>query len=645
MKLSSFFSREQLLLSIRDIFSRFFQAAIVSIMLTLYICYKIIQDASSHPWEDDVIARTITSLILIFFLSLWVTLFYETSERKYIDNKFPILPIVYWFIFYFTVRFSQNYSFQWMTYFLLHLTGFISFAFFLPYVRKIFRLSERERNAQNVEYSNYYSRVSWTFLMSAIVGFALVILGIIAISSVVSLFELAPIIDEEKYYGVWVTLSLAFIAPFYGLKEFPKAWSIQTSSYEVNKFFSFLIRYIATPAVYIYFIILYAYSIKVLLNFSDWPKNIITWLVIGFSSFGYLTYIFSKPYEDSSGMIRFFRKWFPLAVIPQLLMLFYAIGLRIYQYDLTTKRYFVVAFGIWLLVTSVYFSWRKFPLLAFVPASLALISFVISLGPWGVFSYPFSRQESRLLHNLETAKILQGGKIVPLLSERDISKELSTDIASGIEYLCQFDDCKRIKEIFPDQVAHIEKTSKEDWEKWNKENTGTIYPGVYYWELQSGIARELKVNQYRYDEENRDFPEQEYLYYNVTNQGWQYPMEISWYNKIIQVKADYEVNSYNTDLRYPYISVNADTREARYFTASGSFMAFKLPLSEKLLDSATLSNLNPEDLTFEVGNDAIDIRIILQTLSIKNPKYLPKNSSSYTYYWWSTWVALVKIKK
>lgn len=59
--------------------------------------------------------------------------------------------------------------------------------------------------------------------MSAIVGFALVILGIIAISSVVSLFELAPIIDEEKYYGVWVTLSLAFIAPFYGLKEFPKA--------------------------------------------------------------------------------------------------------------------------------------------------------------------------------------------------------------------------------------------------------------------------------------------------------------------------------------------------------------------------------------------------------------------------------------
>lgn len=153
------------------------------------------------------------------------------------------------------------------------------------------------------------------------------------------------------------------------------------SQFEINRFFSFLIRYLATPAVYIYFIILYAYSIKVLLNFSDWPKGIVSWMVIGFSSFGYLTYIFSKPYEDNK-IVLFFRKWFPLAVIPQLFMLFYAIGLRIGQYDLTMNRYFVVAFGFWLLVTSLYFLLRRFALLAFVPASLALISFLISIGPW-----------------------------------------------------------------------------------------------------------------------------------------------------------------------------------------------------------------------------------------------------------------------
>ncbi len=80
------------------------------------------------------------------------------------------------------------------------------------------------------------------------------------------------------------------------------------------------------------------------------------------------------------------------------------------------------------------------------------------------------------MRNLETAKILQNGKIIPLVTERDISKELSTDIASGIGYLCNFDDCKRIKEIFPDQVRVAMEKSRQDWEKWNKNNTGATYP-------------------------------------------------------------------------------------------------------------------------------------------------------------------------
>ncbi len=218
--------------------------------------------------------------------------------------------------------------------------------------------------------------------MSLIVGVSLFALGAIAISAVVALFELGASIDEENWYGIWATLSLALIAPFYALREFPYSSDITKDRYEVNRFFSFLVRYVATPAVYIYFIILYAYSVRVLMDFSDWPKGMVSWLVIGFSSFGYLTYIFSKAYEEESPSIRFLRKWFPWMVIPQLFMLFYAIGLRIGQYDLTMNRYFVVAFGIWLLIVSLYFIIRRSPLLAFIPAFLALVSFTISVGPW-----------------------------------------------------------------------------------------------------------------------------------------------------------------------------------------------------------------------------------------------------------------------
>lgn len=176
MKLSAFFSREQFMLSIREILSRFFQAALLSLMLTVYLIYKIISEATNQAGQEDVIFRTVTTLILTFFLSLGVTLFYESSDKKFLDREFPILPIVYGLIFYFTVKFGQNYSLQGFTYFLLHLTGFVAFAFFLPYLRKFFHLSEKDRVSQNTEYSNYFSRVSWTFLMSSIVGISLVLL-------------------------------------------------------------------------------------------------------------------------------------------------------------------------------------------------------------------------------------------------------------------------------------------------------------------------------------------------------------------------------------------------------------------------------------------------------------------------------------
>lgn len=104
MKLSAFFSPEQIMLSIREIFFRFFQAALVSLALTIYLIYKIISD-SSQSSDDDLIFRTVTSLILTFFLSLGVTLYYESSNKKFIDKYFPILPIVYGLVFYFTVKF------------------------------------------------------------------------------------------------------------------------------------------------------------------------------------------------------------------------------------------------------------------------------------------------------------------------------------------------------------------------------------------------------------------------------------------------------------------------------------------------------------------------------------------------------------
>jgi flagellar biosynthesis protein FliQ len=88
-------------------------------------------------------------------------------------------------------------------------------------------------------------------------------------------------------------------------------------------------------------------------------------------------------------------------------MLFYAIYLRIHQYDITVNRYFVVVFGLWLLVISAYYIFSNKKHLAFIPAVLTLFTVIISVGPWGVYSLPESRQLERLKSNLISANILK----------------------------------------------------------------------------------------------------------------------------------------------------------------------------------------------------------------------------------------------
>ena len=159
-----------------------------------------------------------------------------------------------------------------------------------------------------------------------------------------------------------------------------------------------------------------------------------------------------------------FRKYFPYAVVPQVVMLGYAIYLRIAQYELTMNRYFVVIFGFWLIFISLYLivSRRKSPIM--IPLSLSLISLIISVGPWSVFNYPQVRQEARLMRNLTVAGILQNGKIIPLSSKDTISKELSAQINNGVRSLCSFDECKRIKQIFPDQNRIAEQEVLTKWQ-------------------------------------------------------------------------------------------------------------------------------------------------------------------------------------
>jgi len=575
---------------------------------------------------SEYITRWVFSLVIVFFLSIGTTLYGESRKKK--DTFFQILyiaPVIFGGMF-FTSFLVDIDSFENFVFFCITLAWIIWLLFFAPYIKNVL-----ENSGEQSIYYTFFYRMSVIFLISFILWWVLFSLWAIGISAVVALFDLS--IGNGKIYGDWAIISLSVFTPIFALTQIPSSKDFSENHLNENPFFSFLVKYVAIPFIMIYFFILYAYSIKVLLNFSDWPKGEVSWMVIGFSTFWYITYIFSYIFEQKNALIKNFRKYFPYAVAPQIIMLFYAISLRIWQYDITVNRYFVVVFGLWLSVISLYFIISKRKYIGYIPAILTLFSLIISIGPWSVYNLPENRQLKRLTQNLIEANILQGQEIVPLNDSKDISQELSGEIYDGIKYICNINDCSSIKEIFKEQYSKYEVQHKIDFEEDQE-----LYPEIYgtrnystpsKWQVVEHITDYIKVvPTYNYTNTPK------YLSYSISHNKSIFPLEIQWFNKVLQVSpAEQSAKSgeriqIDTEKKqlslYIWNILSATTDISGIIDSIVKNPAWELPISEVYHD---------------ISSGEIQGRLILTDVSIPNPKH---TDNSHSFYKRVSWYFLVK---
>ena len=163
----------------------------------------------------------------------------------------------------------------------------------------------------------------------------------------------------------------------------------------------------------------------------DWPRGIVTYLIIAISILGIFTNLLLFPYqkEKEGGWIKSFYKAFYYLLIPLTALLFIAIWIRIEDYGLTVNRYIIVLMGIWLGLISLYFI-LGFKSIKTVPISLAVAMLLASFGPWGMFSWSERNQVRRLENILTESGILENGRIKNEVSWKKSSD--STLIASSL---------------------------------------------------------------------------------------------------------------------------------------------------------------------------------------------------------------------
>lgn len=562
---------------------------------------------------SDMLVRGILSLILTFFLSVALSIHAESiSISRWKGLVLQTLPIIFGALFYAGFTGSMDNT-ENILFFLLSLSGIIAYIYIAPYIRNLF-----SDEVPHSVYYTYFYRASVIFLVSSIFGGILSLLGSIGIGAVFSLFDVRDVLSE-KLYQDWIILSLALFAPFFGLTQISEKESFWENRFNENVFFSFLVKFIAIPFIYLYFFILYAYSIKVLSHFGDWPKGEVSWMVIGFSTFGYIVYIFSYIFEEKNAFIRIFRKLFPWVVIPQLCMLFYAIYLRIAQYDITVNRYFVVVFGFWLAGISLYYIFSRSKHLSFIPFLLAVFSMIISIGPWSVYNLPLTRQLTRLEHTMERVGILKDKVIIPLKNIADISESDSRDIYASIEYICGFNDCRSIKELFPVQYADLEKKSKK-----LSENTATWYDYVSpsRWEIVQSITEAIKVQNFStWIGES----EQELLDFSLDYKQSFFPLDIHTYSQMIRIaEVGDDKESTNIFARYNFPSQTMEIVRDSQVVDTVSLRDF---LSGLIRDDKHLGNTNMSKAALTYTTDKYIF--LFERINTKNPKYTGKSVDKY----------------
>jgi hypothetical protein len=252
----------------------------------------------------------------------------------------------------------------------------------------------------------------------------------------------------------------------------------------VLKFFT---QFVLIPLLIIYVVILYLYSIKILINW-ELPRGWVSYLVLVYSMIGILALLLVHPLrgDDAKSWVRIFGKMFYYTLIPLLLLLFVAIFTRLLEYGFTEARYYVVLLALWLTLVVGYFALKKNPGIKFIPISLFVFGIFSLLMPFAnAFSVAKNSQKNNLMKVLTENKLLKDGKID---FSREVKSEVVDEISDKFIFLDERGQLDYLLTLVDDNPSKNKAPGYRSWDFRNKFSNiiyekGSEYLGYQYYTL------------------------------------------------------------------------------------------------------------------------------------------------------------------
>lgn len=279
------------------------------------------------------------------------------------------------------------------------------------------------------------------------------ILGLGAISILASVNFLFDVkIPGRLYADAWILSSVCF-ASLYFLSHLESVEQHNREEIYYPKGVEFIVSYLLSPLVLIYTAILYAYVVKILLQ-GELPKGQLVYMITGYGIVGVATQLFSAPLVERGALMPTLiaRYFYPLLWVP-VALLSVAITMRVSEYGITEQRYAVLLATVWLAFTAIYMSLSRGRSLRVVLASLALLLFLASFGPWNAIGVSTRSQKAIFAQLLADNQLLSDkGTAIKAASREAVNFEDVKRLSSVLEYFISRGRLDTLRDVLPEEA-------------------------------------------------------------------------------------------------------------------------------------------------------------------------------------------------
>lgn len=458
----------KIIVQLRDSVKRFPETLMISATMVVIAIVLNHTGTGQDEWVE-MLERILMSLSLGLPLSAALKLMYERGSVKWFARgRVDFMAFMFLVIFYFLMPETLDQTFM-IRYFVLNVMLYLAFTM-VPYFYK------------RKNYSIYFLVLVTRFFITYLYAMVLYagISGMLA--TVDLLFELD--IDSKLYLDIFIVVSGIFAIAYF-LGSIP-TYDDELGLEDYSKVFHTLFLYIVLPLIAAYTAILYAYFIKIVIQW-EWPEGLIGNLVVWYGLICTIVVFFIHPLRREKMWVRRFLKIFPIVILLPMGMLFYAIGIRIGEYGITVPRYFVVVIAVWIVGNMLYIFFTKHCRTIFVTLSALILMFVSVYGPINAFAISKWDQNNRLEQLLADYGMLQNGEIVKA------SEELNQEQKDAVNELIRYFDSRfelSDARVLPDgfELDQME------------EVFGFKYEPKYYWVDRDYIWEDWEYINYYYED-------------------------------------------------------------------------------------------------------------------------------------------------